>query len=160
MLDYFLSAFRNLYFNIFKSISMSRSFNQYLWNIGKQIEDELLPKINTVFNCDFKRSDDVFDILDFKDDERKRIVEVKGRRNTSTQYKDTIITVGKLTESLMKMEVGYKVYFFFVFTDKTMFLEVDEDFDYPVKLTGTNHIPHYLIPVKDLIEFDENNLLD
>ena len=91
---------------------MSRSFNQYLWNIGKQIEDELLPKINTAFNCDFKRSDDVFDILDF------------------------------------------------VFTDKTMFLEVTPDFEYPVKLTGTNHIPHYLIPVKDLIEFDENNLLE
>tara|TARA_R110000737_G_scaffold259553_2_gene268073 strand:- start:335 stop:823 length:489 start_codon:yes stop_codon:yes gene_type:complete len=162
MLDYFLSAFRILYFNIFKIISMSgnKSFNQYLWNIGKQIEDELLPKINTAFNCDFKRSDDVFDILDFKDDARKRIVEVKGRRNTSTQYKDTIITVGKLTESLMKMEVGYKVYFFFVFTDKTMFLEVNKDFDYPVKVTGTNHIPHYLIPVKDLIEFDENNLLE
>ena len=35
---------------ILKSImSGKRSFNQYLWNIGKQIEDELLPKINTAF---------------------------------------------------------------------------------------------------------------
>ena len=139
---------------------MPRQFNTYLWNIGKQIEDELLPKINNAFNADFKRSSDIFDILDFKDDIKKQIVEVKGRRNTSTQYNDTIITVGKVTESLMEIERGYDVYFFFVFTDKTMFIKVESDFEYPVKLTGTNNIPHYLIPVKDLIEFDENNFLD
>lgn len=139
-------------------MSGKRSFNQYLWNIGKQIEDELLPKINTAFDCDFVRSSNIFDILDFKDDNKKRIVEVKGRRNTSTKYDTTIITCGKLTEALMKIECGYDVYFFFVFTDKTMYIKVDKDnCEWNIKLTGTNHIPHYLIPIKDLIEFDENN---
>ena len=137
----FLTAFRNYYFNILKYImsnNADRSFNNTLWNIGRQIEDELLPKINSAFNSDFKRSEDIFDILDFKDDETKRIVEVKGRRISSNQFADTIITVGKLTEGLMKIELGYQVYYFFVFTDKT------------------NHIPHYLIPINELIEFDEN----
>tara|TARA_R100001369_G_C3186420_1_gene142685 strand:- start:54 stop:476 length:423 start_codon:yes stop_codon:yes gene_type:complete len=134
----------------------SRSFNNTLWNIGRQIEDELLPKINSAFNSDFKRSEDIFDILDFKDDETKRVVEVKGRRISSNQFADTIITVGKLTEGLMKIELGYQVYYFFVFTDKTLYYKLDPDFEFNVKLTGTNHIPHYLIPINELIEFDEN----
>ena len=29
-----------------------------------------------------------------------------------------------------------------------------------MKRTGTNYIPHYLIPIKELTEFDENNLSD
>lgn len=163
-MEYFISRFLTafvFYKNyIFKSI-MSKTktrFNQYLWNIGKQIEDELLPKINTAFDADFKRSNDIYDILDFKDDEKKRIVEVKGRRINSTQYDTTIITCGKLTEALMKIEVGYEVYFFFVFNDKTLYIKVDkDDCEWNVKLTGTNHIPHYLIPIKDLTEFDEDN---
>ena len=142
-------------------IIMANKFNTKLWNLGRQIEDDLLPKINSAFDCDFKRSDDIFDILDFKDDTKKRIVEVKGRRINSTQYDDTIITMGKLTEALMKIEIGYQVYFFFVFLDKTLYYPVNpETCDFQVKLTGTNHIPHYLIPIKDLIEFDENILLD
>ena len=139
-------------------MSGKRSFNNALWQIGKQIEDELLPKINTAFDADFKRSEDIFDILDFKDDEKKRIVEVKGRRISSEQYDTTIITCGKLTEALMKIEVGYQVYFFFVFNDKTMYIKVNpEECNWNMKMTGTNHIPHYLIPIKDLTEFDETN---
>ena len=101
-------------------MSGKRTFNQYLWNIGKQIEDELLPKINSAFGCEFERSDDIFDIIDFKDAIKKKAVEVKGRRNTHDKYDTTIITCGKLTEALMKVECGWDVYFFFVFTNKTM----------------------------------------
>ena len=153
-------SFNYSFFYISKSISMSgkRTFNQYLWNIGKQIEDELLPKINSAFGCEFERSDDIFDIIDFKDAIKKKAVEVKGRRNTHDKYDTTIITCGKLTEALMKVECGWDVYFFFVFTNKTMYIKVDKDnCDWDVKLTGTNHIPHYLIPIKELTEFDENN---
>ena len=157
------TAFRNYYFYILKSISMSgkSSFTKQLWNIGRKIEDELLPKINNAFDCEFERSDDVFDIIDFKDDKKKKAVEVKGRRNPSTQYPTTIITCGKLTEALMRIETGWDVYFFFVFTDKTKYIKVDKDnCEWNIRLTGTNHIPHYLIPVKDLIDFDENNFSD
>ena len=58
------------------------------------------------------------------------------------------------------VEGGYEVYIFFVFTDKTLYLKLDPDnCDFKMRYTGTNHIPHYLIPVKDLVEFKEDSNL-
>ena len=131
-------------------------FNYELWKAGQKVEDNLKPKIDKFFQCDFKRNTDIFDILDFHDDTKKKIVEVKGRNSPSDQYKDTIITCGKITEGLMMVEMGFEVYIFFVFTDKTLYLKLDTDnADFTMKYTGTNNIPHYLIPIADLIEFVE-----
>ena len=135
-------------------------FNYELWKAGQKIEDNLKPKIDKFFECNFKRNSNIFDILDFHDEEKKKIVEVKGRNNPSDQYEDTIITCGKITEGLMMVEGGYEVYIFFVFTDKTLYLKLDPDnCDFKMRYTGTNHIPHYLIPVKDLVEFKEDSNL-
>ena len=135
-------------------------FNYELWKAEQKIEDNLKPKIDKFFECDFKRNSNIFDILDFHDEEKKKIVEVKGRNNPSDQYEDTIITCGKITEGLMMVEGGYEVYIFFVFTDKTLYLKLDPDnCDFKMRYTGTNHIPHYLIPVKDLVEFKEDSNL-
>ena len=137
---------------------MTKRFNTELWNIGRQIEDELKPKIDEFFGCSFERSDDVFDVLDFHDKNNKKIVEVKGRRIPSSRFPTTIITCGKITEGLMRMETEpeLEIYYFFVFTDKTLYFKLDPDkCDYVMKLTGTLHIPHYLIPIKDLIEFEQ-----
>lgn len=137
---------------------MPFKFNEKLWKIGQKIENDTLPLINKYYDCDFKRNEnDIFDILDFKDDEKKIIVEIKGRRIPSTQYEDTIITASKITEGFMKIDQGYRVYFVFVFTDKTMEIELKEDFDFKVKFTGTNCIKHYCIPVSDLTEIDDDD---
>tara|TARA_R110001592_G_scaffold125824_1_gene336156 strand:+ start:73 stop:489 length:417 start_codon:yes stop_codon:yes gene_type:complete len=132
---------------------MPFAFNHELWNIGRQIEDTTLPHLNKHYDCDFKRNEnDVFDILDFKDDENKKIVEVKGRRCSSTQYKETIITASKITAGLQAIESDYRVFFVFVFTDKTMEYELCENDSFKCRITGTNSILHYLIPVEDLKE--------
>jgi len=106
---------------------MPTKFNRKLWELGREIEDALKPKINKFFDCDFSRSDDIFDILDFRDENKKVIVEVKGRTCKSTQWRETIITCGKITEGLMEIEKGYQVYIFFVFTDKTMYIKLEPD---------------------------------
>tara|TARA_S200002703_G_scaffold129006_1_gene115930 strand:+ start:1886 stop:2317 length:432 start_codon:yes stop_codon:yes gene_type:complete len=140
---------------------MPFKFNAELWKIGQKIEDDTLPLINKYYDCDFKRNEnDIFDILDFKDDDKKIIVEIKGRRIPSTQYEDTIITATKITEGFMKLDQGYRVFFVFVFTDKTMEIELKEDFDFKVKLTGTNCIKHYCIPVSDLTEIKDDEELE
>ena len=132
---------------------MPFKFNETLWKIGQKIEDDTLPLINKYYDCDFKRNEnDIFDILDFKDDDKKIIVEIKGRRIPSTQYEDTIITASKITQGFMKLDQGYRVFFVFVFTDKTMEIELKEDFNFNVKFTGTNSIAHFCIPVKELTE--------
>ena len=140
------------------SYRMPFKFNKELWTIGQKIEDDTLPIINKYYGCDFKRNEnDIFDILDFKDDDKKIIVEIKGRRIASTQYPDTIITASKVTAGFMKIDEGYKVFFVFVFTDKTMEIELKEDHDFKVRFTGTNCIQHYCIPIKDLTEIVEED---
>tara|TARA_R100000805_G_C3543955_1_gene58074 strand:- start:207 stop:611 length:405 start_codon:yes stop_codon:yes gene_type:complete len=132
---------------------MPFEFNKKLWELGRKIEDETLPELNEYFECNFERNEnDIFDVFDFKDEEKKIVVEVKGRRNTSTEYEDTIITASKITAGYQAIETGYKVYYVFAFTDKLMFIELKEDSSFKCKFTGTNCIRHYLIPVKDLQE--------
>tara|TARA_R110000824_G_scaffold242953_1_gene431599 strand:- start:67 stop:486 length:420 start_codon:yes stop_codon:yes gene_type:complete len=135
---------------------MPFKFNEELWKVGRKIEDDALPVLNDFFECNFERNEnDIFDIFDFKDEEKKMIVEVKGRRIPSTQYKETIITASKITSGFRAIEDGWKVYFLFVFTDKSGFFELKEDASFKCKLTGTNCIQHYLIPVEDLKELDK-----
>ena len=138
---------------------MSSKFNRELWNIGRGIEDAIKPKIDKYFGCEFARSDDIYDVMDFCDEDKKIVVEIKGRRISSTQYDDTIITANKITEGLIKMEHGYKVFLFFVFTDKVLYHQLKEDDEFVMKITGTFQKPHYLLPIKNLKEFDENNLI-
>jgi hypothetical protein len=88
----------------------------------------------------------------------KVIVEIKGRRIPSTQYKETIITASKVTNGFMKIDEGYKVYFVFVFTDKVMEIELKEDVEFQCKFTGTNSIAHYLIPIDSLTEIEEDSV--
>ena len=132
---------------------MPFTFNQELWELGRKIEDKTLPLINNHYNCNFERNEnDIFDILDFKDEAKKKIVEIKGRRIPSTQYAETIITASKVTAGFQKIDDGYQVYFVFVFTDKIFEYELKEDTDFKCKFTGTNCIKHYLIPIDELIE--------
>jgi len=135
---------------------MPFTFNKDLWEYGRNIEDKVLPIANELFGCDFKRNDnDIYDILDFKDDEKKKIVEVKGRKIPSTQYSDTIITASKITEGYHQIEQGYKVFFIFVFTDKMFQYELLEDSSFDCRFTGTNCIKHYMIPVANLTEIKD-----
>ena len=135
---------------------MPFTFNKDLWEYGRNIEDKVLPIANELFGCDFKRNDnDIYDILDFKDEEKKVIVEVKGRKIPSTQYSDTIITASKITEGYHQIEQGYKVFFIFVFTDKMFQYELLEDSSFDCRFTGTNCIKHYMIPVANLTEIKD-----
>ena len=135
---------------------MPFKFNKELWEAGRKIEDDALPRLNQYFKTNFKRNEnDIFDILDFKDEEEKIIVEVKGRFNTHDKYEDTIITASKVMAGQQAIDEGYRVYFLFVFTDKSGYFELKEDSSFKCKLTGTNCIQHYLIPVVDLQDFDD-----
>ena len=129
-------------------------FNKQLLTLGTKIEDAILHSLNTKFDADFQRDDDIFDIIDFRDGDKKIACEIKGRRNTSSQYEDTIITMNKITKGWMMIEEGWDVYLIFVFTDKTMHHKLTGEENWKVKLTGTFGIEHYLIPVSELKEFE------
>ena len=135
---------------------MPFEFNQELWEIGRQIEDKTLPLINEYYECNFERNEnDIFDILDFKDETQKKIVEVKGRRIPSTKFPETIITASKITAGFQQIDQGYRVFLVFVFTDKIFEYELKEDAEFKCKFTGTNCIKHYLISIDELTEIQE-----
>jgi|TARA_R110000850_G_scaffold60657_6_gene139061 hypothetical protein len=137
---------------------MPFKFNKELWTIGQKIEDEALPKLNKYFKTDLQRDENnIWDILDFKDDNEKVIVEVKGRLIKSTQYVDTIITASKVMAGHQAIDEGYRVYFLFVFTDKSMIIELKEDQSFSVRYTGTNAIRHYCIPISELTDFEPDD---
>tara|TARA_R110002126_G_scaffold24852_1_gene85721 strand:- start:104 stop:523 length:420 start_codon:yes stop_codon:yes gene_type:complete len=134
---------------------MPFKFNKELWTIGQKIEDEALPKLNKYFKTDLQRDENnIWEILDFRDEEEKVIVEVKGRLIPSTQYDDTIITASKVMAGHQAIDEGYKVFFLFVFTDKSMIIELKEEQSFKVRFTGTNCIKHYCIPITELKDFD------
>ena len=115
---------------------MPFEFNQELWEIGRQIEDKTLPLINKYYECNFERNEnDIFDILDFKDETQKKIVEVKGRRIPSTKFPETIITASKITAGFQQIDQGYRVFLVFVFTDKIFEYELKEDAEFKCKIT-------------------------
>ena len=57
------------------------------------------------------------------------------------------------------IEQGYKVFFLFVFTDCSKIMELKEDSSFKVKFTGSNCIKHYMIPVKDLDDFEPGDIV-
>ena len=89
-------------------------FNKKLWTLGNKIEDELKPHLEEFLGKELYRSDDIYDIMDFKSEDNKLVVEIKGRRVKSTQYDTTIITCGKIIEAekLMCIDENTKVYLF------------------------------------------------
>jgi len=138
---------------------MPFNFNKELWEYGRKIEDMALPIVNRLYDCDFKRNNnDIFDILDFRDEDKKKIVEVKGRKILSTKFDKTIITSSKITAGLMEIDQGYEVYLVFVFLDKMFRYQLKEDSSFVCELTGTNCIEHYLIPIKDMTEITEEEI--
>ena len=132
-------------------------FNHKLHNLGIKIEEEIRPHLDEFFNTKFeKRSNDVFDIIDFTNKENIQ-VEIKGRTCSSDAWEDTIVTTSKIIEAELEYELNpdLEIYLFFVFTDKTKYIKIPrERADWKVIFTGTFGIKHFLIPVKDLIEFE------
>ena len=133
------------------------TFNEQLWKLGNQIENEIHPHLEEYLNVKLDRTDNLYEIMDFHSPDKKVFVEIKGRRVSSKRYETTLLTCNKVLEAekLKANDPEVKVFIFFCFTDKTMFIELPEERpDWLMRYTGTHSIPHFLIPVSDLKEFE------
>lgn len=136
------------------------AFNKSLWEYGQIIEDRVMPVANELFDCNFEKNEnDIFDYLDFKDHDKKVIVEVKGRKVKSSQYDKTLVTASKITAGLQEIDQGYRVHFIFAFTDKLMKYELKEDDSFECRYTGTNCVQHYLIPISSCEEIKDSDFV-
>ena len=134
---------------------MPFAFNKELWEYGQKVEDIALPICNEIFDCDFKKNEnDIFDIIDFKDNEKRVMCEIKGRKFNHDEYEDTIIPAIKVMAGFQYIDDGWNVYFIFVFKDKMFKYQLLEDASLKCRWTGTNCIKHYLIPIAECVEVD------
>ena len=141
-------------------------FNYKKWLEGRKTEDEMRPYIEKYFGCKFHRQDDgleidpdnppieIFDKLDFRNEEKKIIVEIKGRKCESYKYYETIITCGKIYEAEEEIEDGYDVYYLFKFKNCSKIIQQPKIIEWKQKITGTFSIPHYLIPIMTMKDFN------
>ena len=134
---------------------MPFAFNKELWEYGQKIEDIAQPICNEIFDCDFKRNEnDIFDIIDIKDNEKKVMCEIKGRKFNHDAYEDTIIPAIKVMAGFQYIDEGWSVYFIFVFKDKMFKYQLLENASLKCRWTGSNCIKHYLIPIAECEEVD------
>jgi hypothetical protein len=133
-----------------------RSFkNDYAF--GLEQESELLPKLNTYFKEEFKKTASQYAPFDFTND-KKLFLELKSRTITFKRYTTTICPVHKLK----KLKADEKLILVFNFTDGVYYCNYDPELwsTYKISLRKPNNrtdikdlpTPHYEIPITDLIE--------
>jgi hypothetical protein len=127
---------------------------------GENKEILIKPLLENKFNCTLTKTKNYCKV-DFIDDDKKIIFELKGRKCSKNRYPDTMIGYNKVLYCLDKIKEGYTVYFIFSFTDNNCYYE----------FTNTNHNiswkgrrgredrgrpeynQYYNIPISELIDF-------
>lgn len=83
---------------------------------GEIAENTLHNQLNKYFNCSLTQTPPKH-LFDYINEEKKVIVELKTRKNTKHQYKDTMVGYNKVLEANKYVKEGWDVYFVFNFTD-------------------------------------------
>lgn len=123
---------------------------------GNKKEDKLLIPLEKHFNMKLTKTSSFYE-FDYINEDEKVLIELKSRRNTKTQYHDTMVGYNKVKKGFQKIKEGYKVYFCFGFTDYTCCFELKEDSDISIRDGGRTdrgraEIKKYaFIKTKDLI---------
>lgn len=116
-------------------------------------------KADKLFNTQLTKTINRFDEFDLIDNNNKYIIEVKKRNNTHTKYPTTMIGFNKYVKGKEYHSNGYKVLYFFVFTDGIYYFDyIGQEF-IPQKGgrydRGVSEIKNYIyINIKDLIKID------
>lgn len=92
----------------------------YYGNAG---EAEIATALQRYFDTDFSRTSR-YNGLDFISEDKKIQIEVKRRRNSSTQYATTLIGQNKITNMLESCKDGIRSFCCFMFTDGYYIVEV------------------------------------
>ena len=116
-------------------------------------------KVNKLFNIELNTTSNKFDEFDLIDTKNKYVIEVKKRSNNYTKYPTTMIGYNKYTKGKEYHKNGYKVMYFFQFTDGIYYFDyIGQEFT-PQKGgrcdRGYNEIKNYIyINIKDLKKLD------
>ena len=124
------------------------------YNYGIESENKNLELINSFLNSKCIKGKK-YDCYDFKDDDKKIIVELKTRRCYKNTYDTTMISLHKI-KKLLEYK-NYQIYIFFKFIDGMYYYNISEIYDINIKKGGRcdrdkkEYQKYYFIPVKKLI---------
>ena len=91
---------------------------------GDKYERKFHVLINKWCSCEFDGGKTGWEQIDFINKENKIAIEVKRRRIRKHQYHDILISYSKYEAARKLMRKGYKVFFFWKFTDRLCFWQV------------------------------------
>lgn len=130
---------------------------------GDVYEKRFETLINNWCNCKFNGGTTGWEQIDFINKENKIGIEIKRRRIRKFQYPTIMISYSKYTAARKLMLKGYKVYFFWKFTDRLCFWQVPTIIPPTIKIRNggtfrrgydeTNDCMY--IPMEDLNDFNE-----
>tara|TARA_R110000782_G_scaffold15719_1_gene45722 strand:- start:235 stop:702 length:468 start_codon:yes stop_codon:yes gene_type:complete len=125
-----------------------KSYNVYKSNckFGQTNETDTLNILQNLYNLDIHQSKEKYCNFDFYSEDM--IIELKSRRISSTDYKNTMIGMKKVNKML---ENPKRAYLLFKYTDKVLGLELTEK---NIKLFE-QHTVNYFIPISLLIPLDD-----
>lgn len=99
------------------------------WTYGVEAEKIILPFLNKYYECN-ARETKPYSVFDFKDKDKKIIIELKSRKIHSDKYYSTMIGLNKIRKGLSKYKKGYRVLFIFKFIDCLCSYELKKDVPY------------------------------
>ena len=124
---------------------------------GLKQEDEILPRLESHFGKKLTKESNKYATIDFSDEEKTLLVELKSRRNTYSKYPTTLLSSNKIKKI---KGAGKDVYFVFNFTDGLYYLKYDPDVFNTFELSQFQRwdrtdrveqpVEHYYIPIEAL----------
>jgi len=120
---------------------------------GKSMEKQLKPFIEIHLDCNLlclKK----YHPFDFKSSNKKIIVELKSRKNSSYKYQSTMIGYNKIIRGQKYMMRRYDVYFYFKFTDGLFYYKMNNKSidECEIKMYGIKK--YFFIPITKLKKID------
>jgi hypothetical protein len=92
---------------------------------GAKMENKKQPIIEKVLNCELTKLGK-WDTFDYRNKQKKILVELKSRHIAYNTYSTTMIGNNKINKGLKLLKEGWNIYFYFNFVDGLYYYKLDE----------------------------------
>ena len=100
--------------------------------IGLKNELKYKPDIEKIMNCKLDLTTN-FNTFDYENKDEKILIELKCRNCFKNNYPTTMIGMNKINMSKIRLDEGFKVFYFFHFKDGLYYIEYDDKLKYIIK---------------------------
>ena len=98
---------------------------------GEENEIKYKSNIEKIVNCTLDLTTK-FHTFDYENKDEKILVELKCRNCFKNNYPTTMIGMNKINKSKIKLDEGYKIFYFFHFKDGLYYIEYNDELKYEI----------------------------